>query len=267
MKDDEVPRDDELLPEDPAEMLLGAVKFDALSPTAFEGFCFDLLGESGFVNLDWRKGTPKEASPADRGRDIVAHVERRDVDGHQHLETWFVDSKHYERAVPPDALLSTIAWANAKRPDVVLFIASGYFSNAAKDWIDDFEKTNSPPFRIRTWEMPQLRRLLVDRMDLALSHGVETSGLRRVSDIIAAERGLVDRLWYGRSPFAEDEQPEDFPDDLWQMVQDVKRRTEEEHGLDVLHKDVETDFNWGMLAGKVSAIRWVLGEEWDFLDS
>jgi hypothetical protein len=26
-------------------------------------------------------------------------------------------------------------------------------------------------------------------------------------------------------------------------------------------------FNWGMLSGKVSAIRWVLGDEWDNLDS
>lgn len=80
-------------------MLLGAVSFDALSPTDFEEFCLDLMSEAGFVNVDWRKGTPKESSPADRGRDIVAQLERRDVDGHQFLETWFVDCKHYTRGV------------------------------------------------------------------------------------------------------------------------------------------------------------------------
>jgi hypothetical protein len=95
--------------------------------------------------------------------------------------------KHYTHGVPPEALQGTITWATAERPDAVLFIASGFFTNGAKDWIATFEATK-PPFRVRTWEMPQLRRLLADRMDLASKHEVETSTLRRVSEIIAVER-------------------------------------------------------------------------------
>ena len=87
MVDDGLAQDHDLLPEDPEEMLLGAVSFDALSATGFEEFCFDLMSEAGFVNVDWRKGTPKDSSPADRGRDIVAQLDRGDVDGHQYLET------------------------------------------------------------------------------------------------------------------------------------------------------------------------------------
>jgi hypothetical protein len=54
--------------------------FENLDPTEFEEFCFELLSDlPEFRNVDWRKGTPKRASPADRGRDIVAEVEKTDV--------------------------------------------------------------------------------------------------------------------------------------------------------------------------------------------
>lgn len=69
----------------------GSISFANLDDTDFEEFCHDLLVELGFVNVDWRKGTPKKASPSDRGRDLVAQREQVDVDGHRRFETWFVD--------------------------------------------------------------------------------------------------------------------------------------------------------------------------------
>jgi hypothetical protein len=48
-----------------------AISFDGLSSSDFEGFCADLLNETGFVNVDWRKGTGLATSPADKGRDIA----------------------------------------------------------------------------------------------------------------------------------------------------------------------------------------------------
>jgi hypothetical protein len=42
---------------------------------------------------------------------------------------------------------------------------------------------------------------------------------------------------------------------------------EEQYGEEELAKDVASDWDWGFLSGKVSAIRWVLGFDWDMLDS
>lgn len=249
------------------EGMLGAVRFDGMSPTDFEEFCFDLMTEAGFINVDWRKGTPKNASPADRGRDIVAQLERTDVDGHQYRETWFVDCKHYERGVPPEALQGTITCAQAERPSTVLFIASGYFTNGAKDWISRYEQEARPAFRVRTWEMPQLRRLLGTHIDVAFRHDVQTETLRRVSDILAIEAKLSDRLWYGRKPAQDQPVPERWSKEMEERVRSAQRTIEEQYGTSVLIKDVASDWSWGFLSGKVSAIRWVLGYEWDMLDS
>lgn len=43
------------------------------------------------------------------------------------------------------------------------------------------------------------------------------------------------------------------------------KRAEEELGTEELGP--WTDFEWGMINGKLSAIRWVLGDEWDMLDT
>lgn len=249
------------------DFALGSLDFDGLSPTDFEEFSFDLLSESGFFNVDWRKGTPLPASPSDRGRDLEALKTSRDIDGHEYEETWFVDCKHYKRGVPPDALQGTLAWATAERPAVVLFIASGYLTNGAKDWIADYQRTHRPPFRIRVWEKPQLLRLVEKNLDLAFRHDVGTSTLRRVSEILKAESEFTDRLWYGRKPADEDVEGLDWPDDIKAGMFAAKRRVEEQYGVDKLKKDVESDWAWGYLSGRISALRWVLGDEWHMLDS
>lgn len=265
----EHPLDDDAMAvaESEHDFTLGSLDFEALSPTDFEEFCFDLLAESGFSNVDWRKWTPLAASPSDRGRDIVARRSMRDVDGHEYEERWFVDCKHYKRGVPPEALQGAIAWASAERPSALLFIASGYLTNGAKDWIADYQRSNNPPFRIRIWEKPQLLRLVEQNLDLAFKHDVGTSTLRRVSEILEVESALMDRLWYGRKPADEDVDLYDWPDDIKAGMLAAERRVEEQYGVEELAKDVESDWAWGYLSGRISAIRWVLGDAWHNLDS
>lgn len=249
------------------DVALGGLSFEALSPTDFEEFCFDLMAAHDFINVGWRKGTPLSSSPSDHGRDIVAARTLRDVDEFEHHERWFVDCKHYKRGVPPDALQNTIAWANAERPEVVLFIASGYLTNGAKDWLDRLRATSNPPYRIRVWEKPQLLKLAQGHLDVAFKHDVGTSELRRVSDVLRLEDEMTQRLWYGRKPLDDDVDKYGWSEDLKKGMLAGKRRVEEQVGLEILEQDLSSDWNWGYLSGHVSALRWVLGSDLDMLDS
>ncbi len=161
-----------------------ALSFDHLDPTQFEEFCFDLMTDMGYVNVDWRKGTGKSGSPADQGRDIVADEQRSSPDGRMWLDRWFVDCKHYKSGVPPDELLNLMTWAMAERPAVVCVCASNYLSNGAKTWLATYEGTK-PPFRIVTWELPQLSALAEGRSDLLAKYELDMT--RRPSAIKDAE--------------------------------------------------------------------------------
>lgn len=239
--------------------------FQGLDPTEFEELCFDLLTESGYVNVDWRKGTPKNSSPSDRGRDIVAQRRLEDADGYEHFETWFVDAKHYAKGVPPEALQGLMTWAESELPDVVLVAASGFLSNPAKDWLENYRKNRRPPFRIRYWERPQLSSMLTRHPDLLTRHGVFAEGMRSITEIIAAEHEMFDKIWYGRS----DKDPATAHPQLGEatirQILVAQKRIEDSYGYEAVQPG--DPFEWGLLSGKLSTLRWILGDEWDNLDS
>lgn len=148
------------------------MSFDHLSESDFEEFSYELLSALGFVNVNWRRGSGKGGASADQGRDIVAQMRRRDIDGAEHMETWFVQCKHYERGVPPEPLQPAVSWATAERPDVLLFVVSNFLSNPAKNWLGDYELNNRPPFRLKLWERKDLERLLSSYPSLARKYRI-----------------------------------------------------------------------------------------------
>lgn len=106
------------------------------------------------------------------------------------------------------------------------------------------------------------------------------------SELLEAETFLFKQVWYNRHwnmrmaiednrvRIVDDDQAnsrtledkgETISRSVWDSALEAARRTEEELGLENLGP--WSDFEWGLINGKLSAIRWMLGEEWDFLDT
>jgi hypothetical protein len=77
---------------------------------------------------------------------------------------------------------------------------------------------------------------------------------RSGQEILAAEQRLFDLIWFQRSLNSMDP-----------VGEAGRHRVEATYPAEELGP--YTDFEWGMLNGKLSALRWVLGDEWDFLDT
>jgi hypothetical protein len=109
---------------------------------------------------------------------------------------------------------------------------------------------------------------------------------RKLSELMEAEHKLFQQVWYNRTwniidrvergvekvvaqaewdKASPKERRGMTPDTIWKGMHAAMRRTEEELGSDDLGP--WDDFEWGMLNGKLSAIRWFLGDEWDMLDT
>src|SRR6266404_8121788 len=53
--------------------------------------------------------------------------------------------------------------------------------------------------------------------------------------------------------------------DVWEGALNAAAKVEKKYGLENLGP--WDNFEWGMLNGKLSALRWVLGDGWDMLDA
>jgi PIN domain len=91
---------------------------------------------------------------------------------------------------------------------------------------------------------------------------------RTTDEIAEVINELVDKVWYNRHlVFAErvaNGQSSVEPD-IWRGACRSAKKVERKYGRRNLGP--YDDFDWGMLNGKLSALRWVLGEDWDMLDT
>lgn len=91
---------------------------------------------------------------------------------------------------------------------------------------------------------------------------------RLLLEIQKWEQELSDRIWYQRklNRIHELEDAEDSQGlaRYLKIAGHPMKRVEAQYGETL---GPYSDFEWGMLNGKLSALRWVLGAEWDFLDT
>lgn len=109
---------------------------------------------------------------------------------------------------------------------------------------------------------------------------------RKLSELLEAEHRLFKQVWYnrhwnlrvsierGKHKLVSSEEWRKLPpkkrhdttiDTIWKGALASAKRTEDELGPDGIGP--WTDFEWGMINGKLSAIRWMLGDDWDMLDT
>jgi len=92
--------------------------------------------------------------------------------------------------------------------------------------------------------------------------------LRGEKQLHQAEEEYFDKVWWNRHQVWREkieagEEPPPNPE-IWAKATAAAKRIENKYGEENLGWD---DFDWGMVNGKLSALRWVLGDEWDFLDT
>ncbi|CAB3756927.1 hypothetical protein BPA30113_01810 [Burkholderia paludis] len=109
---------------------------------------------------------------------------------------------------------------------------------------------------------------------------------RKLSELLEAEHRLFTQVWYnrhwnlrisierGKHKLVSGEAWEKLSpkkrinttvDTVWEGALAAAKRAEDELGPDGIGP--WSDFEWGMINGKLSAIRWMLGDDWDMLDT
>ncbi|MEO6837283.1 MAG: PIN domain-containing protein [Ginsengibacter sp.] len=99
---------------------------------------------------------------------------------------------------------------------------------------------------------------------------------RSLNEILKAEDELTNKIWYNRHQIRVEKIENGIIKivteggvgndvilkSIWEGAKKSAKKVEKKYGSENLSWD---DFEWGMLNGKLSALRWVIGEDWDEL--
>ena len=91
---------------------------------------------------------------------------------------------------------------------------------------------------------------------------------RTLDEISNMANEFCEKIWFDRHlslKYKVEKGIETVDPKIWEGALKSAERVIQQYGEENLGP--YSDFEWGMLNGKLSALRWVLGEEWDMLDT
>jgi hypothetical protein len=96
----------------------------------------------------------------------------------------------------------------------------------------------------------------------------EDDETRSEDEVSSAIDELFEKVWYNRHQnlkYSVSVEDQYVDPEIWKGALKAAKEVEKKYGKNNLGP--WTDFEWGMINGKLSALRWFFGEEWDMLDT
>ena len=140
-------------------------RINALDPTEFENLTYDSVRAAGLRNLVWR--TPG----ADGGRDIEGIAFSTDMSGHELIQKWYVECKHYSNSIDWATIYKKIAHADVHEADVLLLVTNNNPSPACETEITRWNDSRRRPL-VRFWRGYNLKQVLSGFPEVAASYGL-----------------------------------------------------------------------------------------------
>lgn len=150
------------------------------------------------------------------------------------------------------------------------------------DIAEHFSKRKSLYFTTLGEAMQRIRPDLVSEILMELEEWEPP--IKPISELLKVEGEFMEQVWFqrhlrrvqlieeGKLKVLDEKTYDKLGDhvnfirrDIWDGAQKAAKAVIDKYGAKSLY--FETDFDWGMLNGKLSAMRWVLGDEWDNLDT
>jgi hypothetical protein len=111
--------------------------------------------------------------------------------------------------------------------------------------------------------------MIAKHTDLMPKHNIIGEPMRTLAEILAVEHEYFDKVWYVRKLILEERieagEHDPLPPELAERARAAMRAIEERYRPE--NVGPWNDWEWGFVNGKLATLRWVLGSEWDFLDT